>query len=156
ERHLHVAKQRCQMQRVELWLEALTQLPGGIGVLTGEVARTLDRYLIEGDELLALTAEVFDAGHLVVEELEREQVEPVRPTAWIQHVAGNHRVEVDASQRDTRDAKRQQIELRVLRRLLDARVFQERLEWRGLRAIDRRQVLHLVRSTSQSACRDAR
>ena len=55
----------------------------------------------------------------MVEELEREQVEPVRPAPWIEHVAREHRVEVEAAQRDAGAPQHEDVVLRVLRRLCE-------------------------------------
>ena len=76
----------------------------------------------------------------MVEKLEREQIEPVRAPPGIEHVARDHRVEVETSQRDSRDPQREQIVLRVLRGLLDDAILEKRLSGADFGAVDRRQV----------------
>ena len=104
ERHLDFMKQTRKLQRLELRLEHRTQTPCDVGVLARVVTGAVDRYLIERDDVLSLAAEIFEARHLVIEKLERQEIDPVGTTARIEHVARDHRVEVEAANRHAGDA----------------------------------------------------
>src|SRR5689334_7383284 len=105
EGHLDVAEERHELQRLELRRERVAQAPRHVRVLARVVARALDRHLVVWQRVLSLPAEYLEARQLVAQKLERQLIERVRATSWIEHVARDHRVEFEATQRDTRTAQ---------------------------------------------------
>ncbi len=156
EGHLDLLEERCEPVGLELRLEQRAEPERHVGILARVVTRRFDRTFVERNGALPLPAELLEGRHRVIEKLERQHVEPVRAAARIEHVARDHRVEVEAAKLDPHPPQREQIELRVLRRFPDAGILEQLAERRHLRRVERRKILHGTRAFSQQSRGNAR
>ena len=76
----------------------------------------------------------------MIEELETEYIESMRPPSWIEHVARKHCIEVEPSQLNSETAQEQQIELGIVGRLADRRVLQQIAKRLHLWCVERREI----------------
>ncbi len=153
--HLDVAEERGHPRRLQLRLEHLTQLPRDVGVLARVVTCHLDRHNVERKLGLPLTAQRLIRRHRVLQELEGQYVEPVRPPSGVEHITRQHGVELDAPNRHPGAAQHQNVELGVLPRLGDGRILEQGAEVGERLGQQRREVLHRHHAPRDRACGDA-
>ena len=127
-RKLHLAEQRAHFMVDQPRLEERTQAQRDVAVGAGVVAPSDDRHLVVWDPLLALAAQFVVAGHRDAEELDRERVERVRAPARVEHVAREHRVEIESLQRHAGAAQHEEVILGVVRGLAHGRILEQRAQ----------------------------
>ena len=96
----------------------------------------------------APAAHVFLGQRLVAEVLERGLLERVAGPRRVQQVAGEHRVEREAAQRDAVVLQDDEVELQIVADLADRLVFEQRLQ-----PLERRAAVHLRRRRRRPAGR---
>ena len=138
--HLDIAKQARELQRFQLRLEDVAQLPCNVRVFTRVVARTVDWDLIVWDGLFAATTQLRQCRHCTAEELESELVDAVGTTTGVEHVARNHCIEGQAAQVDAGSTQDEDVELGVLKGLRYGLILEERAQWRHGGIRDRRKI----------------
>src|SRR5439155_17248867 len=104
--------------------EDSAKLPRYVGVFTGVVPCTLDRDLVIRHGVFPLAAELLEARHPMVEEFEGEQIQAVRASPRIEHIAGDHRIEIETTQVDPGTPKGVGVVLAVVRGLANRRVLE--------------------------------
>ena len=142
--------------RLELRLEHRAQPERDVGVLARVVARGPHGHHVEGELRAPAPAQLLVRRHLVVDELQREHVEGVRAAPRVEHVAGEHRVEVEPAERDPGAAQREHVVLRVLGGLPHRRVLEQRAERRHLGRRDVGEVPHRRHPLGEDARGDRR
>src|SRR6185436_16916859 len=87
-----------------------------------------------------LAAQIRVRSHRVVEKLEAQDIESVRPSTRIEDIARQHRIEIETGEVDPQRAKEQEIEFRVVCRLADCRILEKAPERLHFRSIERGKV----------------
>ena len=154
QRDLDVLQQGAAHLFGETRLEQRTQPQCDVTVGACEVACACDRHGVVRDLLPTLPTEVLDARHRDAEELDRERIDRMRATAGIEHVAREHRVEVESCERNAGAAQHEQVEFRVVRRLSHRWVGEQRAQLGHLIRDDGRKVRDRMRALRECSRRD--
>ena len=107
--------------------QLLGELPRQIRALAGEAQQRRGRQVRQRDGFLARAADVFLRERLVAQMLERDFLDGVARPGRVEHVAGEHRVELEPCERDALVREHHQIELQIVADLRDRRIFEDAL-----------------------------
>ena len=126
ERKLHVAEQRLEAILAQATAQRLGELPREIGALAGEAEQRRCGQVRQRDGLLPGAADVFLRERLVAQMLERDLLDGVARPGRIEHVAREHRVELEPVEGDALVRQHHQIELQIVADLRERGVFEDR------------------------------
>ena len=143
ERDVHIV----QLFLFQAVLEKRSELSGDVGALARVIDGRLNRHVGQRQGFGAAAAHLFLRERLVARMLERQIFQPVRRPGGVDEITANHRVGVEAAQRDAVPGEHDHVEFHVVPYFRDAIVFERRLQ-RGERRLQRQRAVVAERAVA--------